>query len=131
VSGFFYGPAFFASIAGGGSGPSAPQLAGYRSVVLAAGANNDVNPGGTWPNKIARVDFDTSAGDANLNSLVAASDGIMVLLRNTGANNLNIINASGLGAAANQFKCITQTITQFDTVLATYYAQGINRWVLR
>lgn len=74
----------------------------------AAGALNNVNPGGAFPldgsgNAVGRLNVDTTAGNTEWTGLVAGTDGIPVLITNLGPNNLQLDNANAGSTAANRF----------------------------
>jgi hypothetical protein len=103
-------------------------LGPYLSVAPASGVSNNFNPGGAWPT-IGRLDIDTTAGNVELTGLVAGSDGQMVLIRNTGANNLQLDDSNAGSAAANQFASNGNlVIFNKGRTLAVYYAGAINKW---
>lgn len=116
-----------ALIAGGTGEPIGPLRA---TAALAAGANNNLNPGGGWPVNYGRL-FLTAAGAANLTGLVAGLDNQWVLIVNDDATNnitLNSLNAGS--AAANQFDYATDLVlTPLDTVIAVYDATEA-KWIL-
>ena len=115
--------------AGGGGGGG--TLGTYVAVVLDAGANNNVNPAAGWPNGYGRVDFDTSAGVANVTGLLAGSDGQMILARNIGVNNLTLNNQNAGSLAANQFIYVNDLVLpQYASALLVYYGGSINAWVI-
>jgi hypothetical protein len=99
--------------------------------VLAAGATNNLNPGGPFPVSIDRVDFDTTAGDANVTGLVAGQDGQRIIARNIGANNLTLNNEDAGSAAANRFSGASDLIlTAGGAATLVYYAGSVAKWVL-
>jgi len=104
------------------------ELGPYLSVASVSGVTNNFNPGGAWPT-IGRLHIDTTAGNTELTGLIAGTDGQMVLIRNTGANNLQLDNANAGSAAANQFQAIGDFVMiQNGRVFAVYYAGVINKW---
>lgn len=121
---------------GAGKAPTFQAGAGiipdYFAVALAAGATNNLNPGIGWPpSSGSRLDLDTSAGAATVTGLVAANDGIIVLIRNTGANTLTLASANAGSSAANQFLFVADLeLAQYGSAWAVYYGQGIDRWIL-
>lgn len=111
--------------AGGGT------LGIYVSVALAAGANNNLNPGGGWPAGFGRLDLNTAAGVANVTGLLAGSDGQMILVRNIGVNNVTLNNQNAGSLAANQFVYVNDLVLpQFASALLVYYGGAINMWVI-
>ena len=114
-------------IAGGTGEPIGPLRA---TAALAAGANNNLNPGGGWPTNYGRL-FLTAAGAANLTGLVAGLDNQWVLIVNDDPANNITLNASNAGsAAANQFDYATDLVlTPLDTVIAVYDLTEA-KWVL-
>ncbi len=105
----------------------------YLSYASSAGANNDVNPGGGWPTDIGRLDVTLAGGNANWTGLVAGVDGQAVLISNIdAANTLTLNNQNAGSSAANRFRSSADAVLgPGATVLATYYAGTVNRWVLR
>lgn len=122
-------PKFAAGSAGGN-----PTFGTFVSIALAAGANDNVNPGGTWPTGYGRLDFDTSAGAANVTGLKAGSDGQAIIIRNSGANQLTLNSLNAGSSAANQFLYIADLILDENaSVLAVYYSNlngGSGAWVI-
>ena len=116
-----------ALIAGGTGEPIGPLRA---TAALAAGANNNLNPGGGWPTNYGRL-FLTAAGAANLTGLVAGVDNQWVLIVNDDAVDNITLNASNAGsAAANQFDYAADLILPpLSTVIAVYDATEA-KWVL-
>lgn len=104
----------------------------YLSFASPAGAQNDVNPGGAWP-QIGRLDVTLAAGNASWNGLVAANDGDQVLIANVdAANTLTLNNQNAGSAAANRFRYGGNlALPPGFTVLAVYYGGSTTRWVLR
>lgn len=104
--------------------------AAYLSANVPAGANNDFNPGGTWPAGIRRLDLDPNAGASNLTGLVAGSDGQEVFLFNPdAANNLTLNSQNAGSAAANRFQIVADLILSPNAgCILLYYAGSINRW---
>lgn len=97
----------------------------------AAGVSNDVNPGSGWPSAgIGRLNVDTSAGNAEWTGLAAPPiDGYGVLIKNVGANQLQIDNANAGSLAANRFDMSGNLIlTQNQQVIAIYTSGSVNLW---
>lgn len=122
--------------AGGGGSTTGGALAG---VVLAAGANNDVNPGGGWPVSFGRLDLNAAAGVANVTGLVAGSDGQQVLVRNlpSSGNNITLNNQNAGSTAANRFQGLNLASPNADVILVPgasmllmYYGGALNYWVM-
>ncbi|HYM34701.1 MAG TPA: hypothetical protein VET48_04845 [Steroidobacteraceae bacterium] len=115
---------------GGGGGPSTGGV--LVTAALAAGANNDFNPGGAFPVGVGRLDLDSTAGVATVTGLLAGSDGQQVFIRNKpGGNNVTLMNANGGSAAANQFTSSDDIIlTPGTAVVLMYTAGAINKWAL-
>lgn len=89
----------------------------------AAGASNNVTPGGLWPApSVGRIDVNTVAGAANFTGLVAGIvDGQAVMIRVTGANNLTLNSLNAGSVAANQFAFVADLVlTQNDTAILIY-----------
>ena len=106
----------------------------YISVALAAGANNNVNPGGTWPIGYGRIDFDTSAGAATVTGLAKGSDGQAIIIRNSEANTLTLASLNAGSTAANQFLYAADLqLPENGSVLVVYYSNlngGSGAWVI-
>jgi hypothetical protein len=111
---------------GGGGGPS-----GYLSAVVAAGAQNDYNPGGGFPAGIGRLDLNPNAGATTLNGLAAGADNQTVIVSNiNGANNLTLANQNAGSAAANRFRGVADTVlVPGGSTQVTYYT-AVSRWVI-
>lgn len=109
-----------------------PPAQGPRlSFAAAAGAANDVNPGGGWPGLYGRLDVDTTAGAASWTGLLAGFDGQRIMIRNTGANSLTLNNQNAGSVAANRFASSGDTVIAAGlSVEAVYYAGSVNRWVI-
>jgi hypothetical protein len=127
-------PKFLAPGGGGGGFTGA-----YISTAVAAGANNNVNPGGApaWPGTLSapygQLDLTGAAGDFNLTGLLAGLNLQQVVIRNATNFNgtLNDQNAGSL--AANRFAIGGAGDTLLPagvSILAVYYAGSINRWVI-
>lgn len=127
-------PTFQAPGVSGGTnaGPSA-------TAVLAAGANNNFNPGGGWPTGIGRLILNSSAGIANITGLVAGTDGQQIEIVNAlaGASQVTLNSQNAGSAAANRFVYVGDLVLSVNgSVRATYYgaATGMNAgnggWVL-
>lgn len=102
-----------------------------QNVAPAAGASNNVNPGGGWPSAtIGRITVDTTAGACNFTGLVAATtDGQGISLTNTGANNLTLNSQNAGSTAANRFNLVADLVVlPGQTVMLVYFAGAINRW---
>lgn len=98
-----------------------------------AGIINNVNPGGAWPlPSVGRIDVDTTAGNSEWTGLLAtATDGQGVLIRNIGANLLQLDELNAGSLAANQFDAAANVIlTTGQTFMAVYYLAAA-LWVLR
>lgn len=79
-------------------------LFGYVAATLAAGTYNDLNPGGTFPSQINRVDINPSTGNVTLTGLLAGVDGQQVLIRNIGTTYSLILNTENSSSnVANRF----------------------------
>lgn len=113
---------------GGGSG-AIGTLVAFSS---AAGAANNVNPGGGFPTSIGRVDVDTTAGDGNWTGMLAGTDGQIVIIRNAaGTNNLTLNSQNAGSTAANRFAAASDfTLPAGAAIWAIYYAGSVNRWVI-
>lgn len=112
-------------VAGGTSGGFLP---GYLLVAPTAGVHNNFNPGAPWPTGIGRLDIDTSAGNIELTGLVAGTPGQMVLIRNVGANNLQLDN-NGASSAGNVFASNGNLIVLPNgRTLAVWYGGTVNKW---
>lgn len=113
--------------AGGGTLPAAITYGGS-----AAGANNDVNPGGTWPAGYGRLAVTLAAGNANWSGLVAGSDGQTVQLVNLDAANTLTLNSKNVGSlAANRFSFANDLILPPGaTCWLVYWAGAIDLWVI-
>jgi hypothetical protein len=116
-----------ALIAGGTGEPIGPLRA---TAALAAGANNNLNPGGGWPTNYGRL-FLTAAGAANLTGLVAGLDNQWVLIVNDDpVDNITLNSANAGSAAANQFDYAADLILPpLSTVIAVYDAPEA-KWIL-
>jgi len=102
------------------------------TIAAAAGASNDVNPGGGWPVGYDRIDVTLAAGNANFTGLLAGQDGQVVIIANPDATNNLTLNAQNVGsAAANRFRAAADiTLTPGGAIIAKYYAGTVNRWQL-
>ena len=98
-----------------GSGAAVQGLAsgsGTQTAVLAAGATNNLNPGGAWPDDGILL-LNSTAGAANITGLVAGVDQQMVLIMNLpGGNNVTLNNQNAGSTLANRF------VNSFDLILA-------------
>jgi hypothetical protein len=126
--GYFFGLVCSCQTGGGGGGTK------LASVTVAAGATNNLNPGGTWPTGYSRLDVDPSAGAANLTGLLAGTDAQQIVIRNPDATNtLTLNNANAGSTAANQFLAragFDVAIPPGSSVIATYYGGSIDKWVI-
>lgn len=112
--------------AGGGGGGVGTFLANAPT----AGVKNNFNPPGFGVG-VGRLDIDTTAGDVELTGLASGADAQLLIVTNTGANNLILDPQSALSVAANRFRLPGQMfINQFDAFLLCYYAGGVNRWCM-
>lgn len=115
---------------GGGS----PLFGTYVSVALAAGTNDNVNPGGAWPTGYGRLDLDTTAGAATVTGLVAGSDGQAVIVRCAGANQLTLNSLDAGSSAANQFLYVADlALDENGSVMIVYYSNlngGSGAWAI-
>lgn len=96
-------------------------IGAYLKYILAAGTTSNLKPASDWPNSYGRLDLDTSAGDATLDALAIGNDGQMLAITNIGPNVLTLTG----------FRFPTSLeLPQYGAVLAVYYAQDVNLWVL-
>jgi hypothetical protein len=120
---------FFGPTAGHNTPTAAPSTA-LSTVVLAAGANNNIAPATPY----GRVDLDSTAGAANVTGLVAGSDGQVITIRNKpGGNDVILNNANAGSAAANQFSGPGGNDVDLPAgtaVGAVYYGGTIKQWIL-
>jgi hypothetical protein len=125
-----------ANSAGASSGPplSLGLFTGGTKLVYApaAGASNNVNPGGAWPSSaIGRIDVDTTAGACNFTGLVAAlTDGQGVMIRVTGANNLTLNSLNGGSSAANKFAFTADLVLPQNSTAILVYDLTLALWVI-
>ena len=121
-----------AYVAGSNSpGTGVTSVGGFSSFAPAAGATNNANPGSGFPALLGRIDVDTTAGNANWTGLLAGVDGQIVIIRNTGANNLVLNNQNASSTAANRFSAAADfTLVPGDAVWVVYYGGSVNRWVI-
>lgn len=98
----------------------------------AAGASNNVNPGGAWPSAaIGRIDVDTTAGACNFTGLVAAIvDGQGLVIRVTGVNNLTLNALNAGSTAANQFAFLDDLILPQNDTAFLVYDLALAQWVI-
>jgi hypothetical protein len=124
--GTFFGPPGTGKGAAGGGGPSTA----LSTVVLAAGANNNIAPATPY----GRIDLDSSAGVANVTGIVAGTDGQVATLRNKPGGNavtLNNLNAGSLAANQLSGPAGNDVVLPAGTALTiVYYAGSIKLWVL-
>ncbi len=115
-----------------GGGTGIITTGGYLAYVSAAGAQNNVNPGGGFPAAVGRLDVDTTAGDTNWTGLLAGSDGQIVIIRNSaGANNLTLNSENAGSTAANRFTGVGDFVLGAGVpIWAIYYGGSVNRWVM-
>lgn len=116
-----------ALIAGGTGEPIGPLRA---TAALAAGANNNLNPGGGWPVNYGRLFLTAGAGAANVTGLVAGLDNQWVLIVNDDpSNNITLNSMNGGSAAANQFDYATDLVLPpFATTIVVYDATEA-KWI--
>lgn len=109
----------------------ASSLAGtYLSAAPASGSTNDYNPAG-FGATVNRLDLDTTAGNATLTGLIAGTDNQIVLVSNTGANNLTLDATSSASSAANRFRASDlMVIPPNGSMYVIYYGGTVNRWVI-
>jgi hypothetical protein len=121
----------FATIsATGGGGGTQGYLGTFITNAPASGVINNFAPAGFGAG-VGRLDVDTTAGNVELTGLTAGTDGQLLNVRNTGANNLILDSLNGGSAAANQFELPGQMyIPQYDSILLCYYGGAINKWVM-
>lgn len=100
--------------------------------VAAAGATNNVNPGGSWPSpSYGRIDVNTAAGACNFTGLVAATtDGQSVSIRNAGANNLTLNNLNAGSTAANRFSGVGDTVLLPGESIILVYDLTLALWMI-
>ena len=122
-------------ISSGGGVVTGGELA---TAVLAAGANNNLNPAADWPAPYGRLDLNAAAGAANLTGLKAGADGQQILVRNlpTSGNNITLNNQNAGSLAANRFQGLNLIAPNADIVLTPgsgillmYYGGSLNYWV--
>lgn len=95
-----------------------------QAIAPAAGTNNDVAIAAQ------RVLVNTAAGIATITGIVAAANGTLALLTNTGANDMVLAVENVLSAAANRFYGVADiTIISHGSKLISYSAT-LARWVL-
>ena len=117
------------SIAGGGGAIIGTGRVAYA---LAAGANNNVNPGGGWPTGISRLILTAPSGVANMTGLLAGTDGQWVLIQNDdGANNVTLNNENGGSVAANQFTYAADLILPPESTAIVVYDLIQAKWIIR
>jgi hypothetical protein len=117
----------------GPTGPAGPSaLPGYQYLTVPAGETDNLNPGGTWPQFVARLDIDPTAGNANITGLAAGSDGLIVLIRNPDSSStLELVVNSPNSISQNRFSASSNiTLLPGGAIWAIYYAATINLWVL-
>ncbi len=111
-------------------------LPGYVLYASASGTLNDVNPGGTWPSNISRVDVTLGSGDAEWTGLVAGTDGQMVEIFNADATSTLTLDANPAGSVAgstavNRMQYVGNlSLGPGATAILIYRAGTINRWRL-
>lgn len=121
---------FFGPTGGGSSSSTGGKLA---TAVLAAGANDNLNPGGAWPALYGRLDLNAAAGAANLTGLQTGFDAQQVLIRNlpSSGNNVTLNNQNAGSLAANRFSAVADVIlAPGSAIVAMYYGGSLNYWVL-
>lgn len=120
--------------AGGGGGGGS-----LATVVLAAGENDNLNPGSLWPSGFGRLDLNAAAGIANLTGLLAGTDGQSVLVRNLpgSGNNVTLNNENAGSLSANRFQGFNLASPNADVILIPgasmflmYYGGALNYWVM-
>jgi len=120
---------FFGPTAGHSTNTGTPSTA-LSTVVLAAGANNNIAPATPY----GRVDLDSSAGVANVTGMLAGTDGQVSTIRNKpGGNEVTLNNTNAGSAAANQFSGPGGNDVDLPAgtaIGAVYYGGTIKQWVL-
>lgn len=106
----------------GGGGGSTGYLGTYITVAPAAGSYTNYNPAGFGPG-VGRLDIDTSAGNVELVSLIAGTDGQLLNVSNTGPNTL-LLDTPGFRLPGQM------AIVENDAQLLCYYAGSINKWCM-
>jgi hypothetical protein len=112
---------------------AASLLVGAGSLITyasAAGALNNVNPGGSFPTGISGLDVTLASGAANWTGLLAGSDGQRVSISNQDATNILTLNSQNAGStAANRFSAAADmALVPGQTLGLVYRAGSINRW---
>lgn len=116
-------PAFANASGGGGS------LGSYLAAAPATGTYNNYNPAG-FGTSVGRLDISTTSGNVTLTGLAAGTDGQLLNLRNTGANNLILRQLNAGSSGANQFAIPADnyTLTQYGSIFLCYYGGSVNQW---
>jgi hypothetical protein len=109
------------------------KLAVAAVVTPPAGQSDDVDPGPGDIGIINRVHVDTSAGAASFSGIVAGSDGQLLWLLVTGANDLTLLNADGSSAPGNQFSGLGDLVIPAGGSALIYWDVGVGAsgaWVM-
>lgn len=120
---------WFTTLSGGAGGGGFG--ANRATAPLAAGATNNLNPGGGWPANFGRLVLTAGAGAANLTGLLAGLDNQgLLILNNDPANNITLNSLNAGSAAANQFRFFADLVlTPGDSVVALYDLT-LQKWLL-
>jgi hypothetical protein len=115
------------------TGGSGGGIASGRVVkVLAAGANNNLNPGGGWPTGIGRLILTSGGSTANVTGLVAGIDNQWVLIQNDDATATITLNNENAGStAANQFSYVADLALPPEATVIAIYDATEGFWILR
>lgn len=122
-------------ISSGGGSATGGALA---TVVLSAGANNNLTPASPWPTGFGRLDLNAAAGAANVTGLEAGVDGQQMVIRNLpgSGNNVTLNNQNAGSSAANRFQGLSLASPNADVILAPgsaillMYYSALAYWVM-
>jgi hypothetical protein len=106
------------------------RLGPADTIVAAAGSQNNVDTPNEFIDSLNRIYVDTTAGNATFTGLVAAADGQLMWILNSGPNSLTLSNENGASDAANQFTGSGDlTISAGDSMMI-YYDASLTKWVM-
>lgn len=95
-----------------------------------AGASNNVDPGPGSIGTINRLRVNTAAGAASFTGIVAGTDGQLLWILNTGANDLTLVDNSGGSAAGNRFRGVgVDIIIPSGGSALIYYDSTVAAWI--
>lgn len=113
---------------GGGSSPVGSARA---AVALAAGANNDLNPGGAWPTGYGRLILTAPSGTANVTGIAAGVDNQWLLVTNADSTNTITLNALNVGSAVgNRLLYVADLVLPPGASVLLVYDATLGEWLI-